>query len=86
MCGILATRPDVFRPDLSRLLNNLSVWLADVGRREQALAAIEKAVTIGRELAARWPDAYQQELERSLRVVAWLEQAQTSATHPPAGA
>ena len=54
-------------------LNNLSVRLADLGRREDALAAIQEAVTIRRELAARWPDAYPQELEQSLRVVAWLE-------------
>jgi hypothetical protein len=56
-------------------LNNLSVRLGDLGRREEALAAIEEAVTVRRELAARWPDVYQQELEQSLRVVAWLEQS-----------
>lgn len=36
--------------------------------------ASQETVTIRRELAARWPDAYQHELEQSLRVVAWLEQ------------
>jgi Tetratricopeptide repeat len=55
-------------------LNNLSLLLGGLGRREDALAAIEEAVTIRRELAARWPDTYQQELEQSLQVVAWLEQ------------
>jgi hypothetical protein len=47
--------------------------LADLGRREEALAAIQEAVTIRRELAARWPDAHRHELEESLRVAAWLE-------------
>lgn len=42
-------------------------------RREEALAAIQEAITIHRELAARWPDAYQRDLEQSLGVVAWLE-------------
>ena len=54
-------------------LNNLSVQLGDLGRREDALAAIQEAVTIRRELAARWPEAYQHELEQSLQVAAWLE-------------
>jgi hypothetical protein len=37
------------------LLNNLSVDLADLGRREDALAAIQEAVTIRRELACAVP-------------------------------
>lgn len=68
-----AARPDAFRPDLASSLNNLAVRLADLGRPEDALAAIQEAVTIFRELAARRPDAYQQNLEQSLQVVAWLE-------------
>ena len=69
-----ADRPDAFRPDLASSLNNLSVDLGELGRREEALAAIQEAVTIRRELAARWSDAHQHELERSLRVAAWIEQ------------
>ena len=65
--------PAAFRPDLALSLNNLSADLAGLGRQEDALAAIQEAVTIRRELAARWPDVYHQELERSLGVVAWLE-------------
>ena len=38
-------------------LNDLSVRLADLGRREEAPAAIEDAVTIRRELARARPDA-----------------------------
>jgi Tetratricopeptide repeat len=43
---------------LATSLNNLSTRLGALGRREEALAAIQEAVTIRRELAARWPDAY----------------------------
>ena len=40
---LAAARPDAFRPDLATSLNNLSIRLADLGRREDALAAIEEA-------------------------------------------
>jgi hypothetical protein len=56
-----------FRRDLARPLNNLAYRLADQGRRDEALAAAEEAVIIGQELAARWPDAHRDKLERSLR-------------------
>ena len=65
--------PAAFRPDLALSLNNLSADLAGLGRQEDALAAIEEAVTIRRELAARWPDAHHHELEQSLRVATLLE-------------
>ena len=39
-------------------LTNLSVVLGGLGRREDALAAIEEAVTIRRELARARPDAF----------------------------
>ena len=55
---LAADRPDAFTPDLATSLNNLSIWLAGLGRREGALAAIEEAVTIRRELAAARPDAF----------------------------
>ena len=47
-------------------LNNLSVRLGDLGRREEALAAIQEAVTIRRELAAARPDAFRPALATSL--------------------
>jgi hypothetical protein len=50
-------------------LHNLAARLADLGRREDALAAIEEATSIRRELAARWPDTYHQELKQSLQVL-----------------
>jgi hypothetical protein len=36
-------RPDVFRPGLAGSLNNLSLRLAELGRREEALAAMQEA-------------------------------------------
>jgi tetratricopeptide (TPR) repeat protein len=39
-------------------LVTLSIWLSDLGRREEALAASEEAVTIRRELARDHPDAF----------------------------
>ena len=47
-------------------LNNLSIRLGDLGRREDALAAIEEAVTIYRELARAMPDAFGPALAESL--------------------
>jgi len=64
-CGPLRPNLDAIRPDLASSLNNLSASLADLGRREGALAAIAEAAQVNRELAARWPDAYYQ-LEQSL--------------------
>jgi hypothetical protein len=54
-------------------LTNQSIGLGELRRREEALAASQEAVAIHRKLAARWPDAYQHELEQSLQVAAWLE-------------
>jgi Tetratricopeptide repeat len=46
--------------------NNLSLRLAGLGRREEALAAIEEAVGIYKELAAGRPDAFRPDLATSL--------------------
>ncbi|WJK33043.1 hypothetical protein [Solwaraspora sp. WMMA2065] len=40
--------PAAYLPDLAGSLNNWSVDLGEVGRREEGLAAIEEAVTIYR--------------------------------------
>jgi hypothetical protein len=40
---------------------------------EEGLAAVEEAITIRQVLAARWPDAYQNDLDQSVEVRAWLE-------------
>ncbi len=61
--GLAGERPDAFRPDLATSLNNLSLELRTW---EEALAAIEEAVAIRRQLAARWLAAFQPALARSL--------------------
>jgi tetratricopeptide (TPR) repeat protein len=48
-------------------LNNQALRLADLGRREEALAAIEEAVTTYRQLAAARPDAFLPDLAMSIR-------------------
>ena len=47
-------------------LNNLSIRLAGLGRREDALAAIEEATALYRELATARPDAFGPDLAMSL--------------------
>ena len=47
-------------------LNNLSIRLADAGRRDEALAAITEAVDIRRRLAAANPAAFLPDLAMSL--------------------
>ena len=51
-------RRNTFRPDLAWSLIDLSVRLGDLGRREDALAAIEEAIALRRELAAARPDVF----------------------------
>ena len=70
---LAVARPDSFRPLLATSLNNLAVALDQLGRHEDALATIEEAVTILRDQAAKRPDADHRDLERSLRVAAWLQ-------------
>jgi tetratricopeptide (TPR) repeat protein len=61
-------------PNLAMSLNNQSVRLAELGRREEALQAITEAVQVYRRLADARPAARQRELEQSLRVLAWLRE------------
>ena len=63
--GAIDGQPDAGNR-LARSLNNLSFRLADLGRREDALAAIQEAVTIRRELARARPDAFRPDLAGSL--------------------
>ena len=58
--------PDAWLPDLASSLNNLGVRLAEAGRREEALAPTEEAVTIRRRLAQNNPDAWLPDLATSL--------------------
>ena len=54
-----------------------------MGRPEDALAAIEEAVTIRRELATRWPDSHHHELEESLRIAAQLKHGEDLSDASP---
>jgi tetratricopeptide (TPR) repeat protein len=51
----------------ARNLNNQSVTLSELGRREDALKAAEEAVAVYRRLAQLWPDAYEPYLAGSLK-------------------
>jgi hypothetical protein len=58
--------PAAWLPDLAMSLNNLSNCLADAGRREEGLAAIEEALGIRRSLAEANPAAWLPDLAMSL--------------------
>ncbi|MFE6713874.1 tetratricopeptide repeat protein, partial [Streptomyces sp. NPDC057695] len=64
--ALAKTNPDAYLPNLAMSLNNLSIRLADVGRREEGLAAVEEAVGHYRALAKTNPDAYLPNLAMSL--------------------
>ena len=55
---------------LAGSLNNLSLRLGDLGRPEEALAAIQEAAEVYRELAAAAPDAFRPDLATSLNNLA----------------
>jgi tetratricopeptide (TPR) repeat protein len=60
-----AQSPDAL-PDLAGSLNNLSVRLGELGRREEGLAAVEEAVAVRRRLAEARPEAFLPALAGSL--------------------
>ncbi|MGH3570134.1 MAG: tetratricopeptide repeat protein, partial [Pseudonocardia sp.] len=64
-----------FEPDLASSLNNLSVMLSNLGRREDALTATTDAVEIYRRLAATNPAAFEPDLARGLWTFAWVRAA-----------
>ncbi|MEU5164534.1 tetratricopeptide repeat protein, partial [Streptomyces sp. NPDC020875] len=79
--------PDPDLPDLAASLNNQSLRLADLGRREEALAAVTRAVTIREALAGARPDAFLPDLAASLNnqsvqlgALGRLEEALTTIT------
>jgi hypothetical protein len=67
--ALAQARPDAFLPDLATALNNQSERLADLGRREEALAAIEEAATTYRALAQARPAVFASRYASSL--VGW---------------
>ena len=56
---------DPHLPTLARALNNQSNRLADLGRREEALAAITRAVKTYQTLAGQRPEVFAEKLERT---------------------
>jgi tetratricopeptide (TPR) repeat protein len=56
---LVEAQPQEFLPELARSLHNLGIHLHELGQRERALAATEKAETILRELATKVPEAPQ---------------------------
>ncbi|NED03818.1 tetratricopeptide repeat protein, partial [Streptomyces sp. SID6648] len=65
----LVEHHDTSTPDLPRLataLNNQAIGLASLGRREEALDAVTRAVEIRETLAAQQPDAFLPDLASSL--------------------
>ena len=64
--GLAVGNAAAFNPDLAMELNNLSIWLADVGDREGALEVIREAVEIYRGLAEKNPGAFNPDLASSL--------------------
>ncbi|MEU5130000.1 hypothetical protein AB0G96_28310, partial [Streptomyces mobaraensis] len=72
--ALAQTNPDAYLPDLATSLNNLSIQLGEVGRREEGLTAIQEAVRIRRALAeTKYPELLEAALQHSLEVTAWLE-------------
>src|SRR5205823_1870092 len=66
--ALIAARqaPQPQTDEIARLNSNLSVRLGALGRLEEALAAIEEAAGLYRELAAAHPDAFRPDLAASL--------------------
>jgi hypothetical protein len=69
-----ATKDPDHLPDLAMYLNNLSVRLAALGRREEAQETSTEAAGIYRELARTRPAVYQVALEHSLGMLSSLQE------------
>src|SRR5690606_32290268 len=57
--------PDAYLPNLAASLNNLSNRLGELGRREEGLAAVQRAINVYERLAAANPDAHLPDLAAS---------------------
>src|SRR5262249_27380741 len=64
--------PAVFDHDLATSLNNLALWMSDLGRHEQALGAVKQAVSIRRRLARADRPGSRSGLARTLWAYAWV--------------
>jgi hypothetical protein len=63
----------VYLPDLAASLNNLSVRLGEVGRSEEALAAINEAAELRHSLTTTRDSAKNEEVEQQLARLEWME-------------
>lgn len=66
---LAAGRPTVFKPNLAISLNNLSVYLLNIGLRDEALEAIREAADIRQKLTADCPAAFNPDLANSLSIL-----------------
>ncbi|WP_237291741.1 tetratricopeptide repeat protein [Streptomyces sp. Sge12] len=64
--ALAEANPDAHLPRLAMALNNLSVRLGEVGRREEGLGAAQESVTLRRALAEANPDAHLPDLATAL--------------------
>lgn len=60
------TNSKAFNPDFALSLKNLCLWLSALGRRKEALAAIEESVTIYRCLFGQTPAYFRPHLAKAL--------------------
>jgi len=60
------SRPESFLPDLACALRDQSNWLAEVGRHEDALTAIDEAIEHYRLLAEAQPKVFLPDLANAL--------------------
>ncbi|MFF3002242.1 tetratricopeptide repeat protein [Kitasatospora sp. NPDC057940] len=64
--ALAEANPDGYLPDLAMSLNNLSIRLGDMGRREEGLTVIQEATDHYHALAEANPDAHLPDLARAL--------------------
>ncbi|MFI8350409.1 tetratricopeptide repeat protein [Streptomyces sp. NPDC085596] len=71
--ALAKANPDAYLPNLAASLNNLSVRLGELGHQQESLTAIQEAIDHYGALAATNPAAFGTDLQRCLKVAAWLE-------------
>ena len=64
--SLMSSNPAAHELDLAGSLNNLSIWLGEVGRHQEGPVAVEEAVEVSRRLAAANPAAHEPALTTSL--------------------
>jgi hypothetical protein len=69
---LAADRPDASLPNLGTVLTNCAIAMGCLGRREDAVRAIDEAIAIRRRLATVLPDAFTAASAESERVRDWV--------------